>query len=325
MTGAVSTTPARRSLRIMPWNGAILWFPDDQRSGAAAVSANYETSGVSVTMHGVVALIHRTQPGLQKNLNMENGNTDHGLKWVRQRKLRYQSLRQNRGRKIPGKLVVVEGIDGSGKSTQIHLLEKWLSYNNLEVFLTEWNSSEMVKEITSRGKKKATLTPTTFSLLHATDFADRFERNIMPLLRAGYFVLADRYAYTAFARDVTRGCNPRWVRKAYSFALKPDIAFYFRVPIDVALDRVLAGRPKLKYYESGMDMGLSKDPYESYRIFQSRIIEQYESMVESEGFTIIDATMGIKEQQDIMRAKVEEVIPGGIPERIAEVQHERDA
>lgn len=231
--------------------------------------------------------------------------------------MRYPSLRANRGRKIPGKLIVVEGIDGSGKSTQIHLLEKWLQHSGREVFLTEWNSSEMVREITSRGKKKASLTPTTFSLLHATDFADRFERNIMPLLRVGYVVLADRYAYTAFARDVTRGCNPRWVRKVYNFALKPDITFYFRVPIDVALDRVLAGRPKIKFYEAGMDMNLSNDPYESYRIFQSRIIEQYESMVSNESFVIIDATLGIKVQQDIMRKKVSEII-GAVGESVAQ-------
>jgi dTMP kinase len=210
---------------------------------------------------------------------------------------------------IPGKLIVVEGIDGSGKSTQIRLLEKWLGFNQFKVFRTEWNSSELVKEITSKGKKKERLTPTTFSLLHATDFADRYERNILPLLRAGYFVLADRYAYTAFARDVTRGCSPTWVRKVYNFALKPDIVFYFRVPIDIAIDRILVGRPKLKYYEAGMDLNLSKDPFESYRIFQNRIIEQYESMTESEGFTVIDATLGIKEQQKLMREKVMELLP----------------
>ena len=210
---------------------------------------------------------------------------------------------------IPGKLIVVEGIDGSGKSTQLHLLEKWLRFNNFEVFRTEWNSSELVKSITSKGKKKTNLTPTTFSLLHATDFADRFERNIMPLLRAGYYVLADRYIYTAYARDVTRGCNPHWVKKVYDFALKPDIAFYFRVPIDISMDRILSGRPKLKYYEAGMDLDLSKDIYESYRIFQSNIIEQYESMINREKFTVIDATLGIKEQQKIMRDKVKRLFP----------------
>lgn len=219
------------------------------------------------------------------------------------------SVLKSKKHAIPGKLIVVEGIDGSGKSTQIRLLEKWLRYNGQRVFLTEWNSSELVKEITSKGKKKGRLTPTTFSLLHATDFADRYERNIFPLLRAGYFVLADRYIYTAFARDVTRGCNLEWVRKIYNFAIKPDITFYFRTPIDTAINRILAGRPQLKYYEAGMDLNLSKDPYDSYRIFQSRIIEQYESMIERENFTIIDATLGIEEQQKIMRSKVLQVSP----------------
>lgn len=219
------------------------------------------------------------------------------------------SQSKNKRLPIPGKLIVVEGIDGSGKSTQIRLLEKWLRYNGHHVFLTEWNSSEIVKEITSKGKKKAKLTPTTFSLLHATDFADRYERNIFPLLRAGYFVLADRYIYTAYARDGTRGCSPDWVRKVYNFAVKPDITFYFRTPIDIAINRILSGRPQLKYYEAGMDMNLSKDPYDSYRIFQGRIIEQYESMVKSEGFTIVDATLGIEEQQNMMREKIIPSLP----------------
>ena len=220
---------------------------------------------------------------------------------------------------IPGKLIVVEGIDGSGKSTQLRLLEKWLQFNKFEVFRTEWNSSNLVKSITSKGKKKANLTPTTFSLLHATDFADRFERNIMPLLRAGYFVLADRYIYTAYARDVTRGCNPKWVRKIYDFALKPDLVFYFRVPIDISMDRILAGRPKLKYYEAGMDLNLSNNVYESYRIFQNKIIDQYESMVKREEFTVIDATHAIKEQQKIMRQKIKQLLP---PRRIKSISEE---
>ena len=220
---------------------------------------------------------------------------------------------------IPGKLIVVEGIDGSGKSTQLRLLEKWLRFNKFEVFRTEWNSSDMVKSITSKGKKKANLTPITFSLLHATDFADRFERNIMPLLRAGYFVLADRYIYTAYARDVTRGCNASWVRKLYDFALKPDLAFYFHVPIDVSMDRILSGRPKLKFYEAGMDMNLSKDIYDSYRIFQSKILDQYQSMSKRENFTVIDATLGIKEQQNQMRKEVKKLIPQKLIKKMVEV------
>ena len=210
---------------------------------------------------------------------------------------------------IKGKLIVVEGIDGSGKSTQLRLLEKWFQSKQSSVFLTEWNSSETVRRITSKGKRKGRLTPITFSLLHATDFADRYERNILPLLHAGYIVLADRYIYTAFARDIVRGCNPKWVRRVYEFAVKPDLVFYFKVPVDIAVERILSGRPKLKYYEAGMDLNLSNDPYESYRIFQSRIIEQYDSLALSEDFTIVDGTMEIEEAQRTLRSQVTKLFP----------------
>lgn len=205
---------------------------------------------------------------------------------------------------MEGKLIVVEGIDGSGKSTQVRLLEKWFRSREVPVFLTEWNSSDLVKQITSKGKKKGTLTPITFSLLHATDFADRYERNILPLLHAGYVVLADRYIYTAYARDIVRGCNPEWVKKVYEFAVKPDLTFYFSVHVDIAVQRILSGRPKLKYYEAGMDLNLSNDPYESYRIFQARIIDQYNAMVTPESFVIVDGTMEIEDSQKFLRSNV---------------------
>jgi len=211
--------------------------------------------------------------------------------------------------RVAGKLIIVEGVDGSGKSTQIRLLEKWLRYAGVPVFFTEWNSSAQVKEIISKGKKKNLLTPTTFSLLHATDFAARYERNILPLLRAGYVVLADRYVYTAFARDVVRGCSPEWVHHVYGFAVKRDLALYFRVPVEVSFDRIVKNRPKLKYYEAGMDLNLSNDPYESYRIFQGRIVEEYESMVKTEGFTVVDATAEIEEQQKHVRQEVAGLLP----------------
>jgi len=207
-----------------------------------------------------------------------------------------------------GILIVVEGVDGSGKSTQIHLLDKWLRSKGYNVFFTEWNSSSLVKEITSKGKKKALLTPTTFSLLHATDFADRYEKNIYPLLRAGYIVLADRYIYTALARDSVRGCDRKWVESIYDYAIKPDIAFYFQIPIEIAVDRIISGRPKLKHYEAGMDLKISKDEYESYRIFQGRIVDEYESMINSKNFTVIDATMDIEEQQAQVRKHVLEIL-----------------
>jgi dTMP kinase len=203
-----------------------------------------------------------------------------------------------------GKLIVVEGIDGSGKSTQISLLSQWLRSRGFAVAFSEWNSSPLVHETTRRGKKKEMFTPTTFSLIHATDFADRTERYILPLIRAGAIVCADRYAYTAFARDVARGVDPKWVRNLYSFALRPNLAFYFKTPLDVALSRILGGRDALKYYEAGMDLKLSRDVEDSFRVFQGRILAEYEAMSEEMGFHVIDATQSIEDQQRQMRAIV---------------------
>ncbi len=209
---------------------------------------------------------------------------------------------------LPGRLIAVEGLDGSGKSTQIYLLKRWLELQGLKVFFTEWNSSQMVQRAIKRGKKQQLLTPTTFSLIHSTDFADRYERQILPLLKAGFIVLADRYIYTAMARDVVRGCSPTWVRNLYSFARRPDITFFFHVPLDVALGRILGGRTQLKYHEAGMDLGLSTNPEESFRLFQERVQAQYLSMVEEFGFTVIDASRPIETQQDEVRRIVEERI-----------------
>jgi dTMP kinase len=147
-------------------------------------------------------------------------------------------------------------------------------------------------------------TPFSFSLIHATDFADRMERYILPLLKAGAVVCADRYAYTACARDVVRGVGRQWVRNLYKFAVQPDLAFYFRVPLDVALGRILGGRNAIKYYEAGMDLGLSRNIEESFRLFQGKILEEYEAMIPEMGFHVIDATGSIEEQQRQMRAIV---------------------
>ncbi|MBA2284608.1 MAG: thymidylate kinase [Ktedonobacteraceae bacterium] len=201
----------------------------------------------------------------------------------------------------PGRLFVVEGVDGSGKSTQIALLRQWLISEGYTVFFSEWNSSPIVKEITSKGKKKQLLTPTTFSLIHATDFADRTEHDIIPPLKAGAVVLADRYIYTAFARDVARNVDRTWVRELYQFAVKPTMAFYYRVPLDISLKRILTGRAELKYYEAGMDLSLSHDPRESFTLFQQRIIDEYEAMVHEFGLTVMDATLSIPDQQRQMR------------------------
>ncbi len=206
--------------------------------------------------------------------------------------------------KFPGRLIAVEGLDGSGKSTQIHLLKKWLEVQGLKVFFSEWNSSKIVKTATSKGKNRQLLTPTTFSLIHSTDFADRYERQLMPLLRAGYIVLCDRYVFTAYVRDTVRGCSPRWVRGLYNFAALPDLTFFFKADLEVSLARILDGRGELKYFEAGMDLNLASDPYESFRIFQGRMIERYLSMVDEFKFITVDANQPIEVQQSFVRQTV---------------------
>ena len=206
---------------------------------------------------------------------------------------------------FPGRLIAVEGLDGSGKSTQIYLLKRWLELEGAKVFFSEWNSSALVKSATSKGKSRELLTPTTFSLIHATDFADRYERQLVPLLRAGYLVLCDRYVFTAFARDVVRGCPPKWVRGIYDFAGLPDMTFFFKSRLEVSLQRILDGRPQLKYFEAGMDLRLSTDPYESFRIFQGRILEQYLAMSTEFNFVVIDANERVEVQQQLFRQLVQ--------------------
>jgi len=216
------------------------------------------------------------------------------------------------GTKLPGRLFVVEGIDGSGKSTQLDLLHKWLTSLGYAVAFSEWNSSPVVRKTTKVGKKKQILTPTTFSLIHAVDFADRYQQQIEPALKAGAIVLADRYVYTAFARDVARGVNREWVRQVYAFAAMPSVALYFRVPLDESLRRIIGGRPSLKYYEAGLDLGLSDDPLESYRIFQGRILREYESLLDEYNLSVVDASLPIVEQQEVVREIIRPHLEGAM-------------
>ena len=213
---------------------------------------------------------------------------------------------------LPGRLIIVEGIDGSGKSTQLDLLRKWLVNQGYLVIFSEWNSSPIVKGTTRRGKRLQLLSPMSFSLIHAADFASRTYSQIMPALQAGAIVLADRYVYTAYVRDAVRGVNRAWLRRLYSFAVQPTLAFYFDVPLDEAMRRISVGRPELKFYEAGLDLGLSSDPYESFRLFQGLIRGEYERVVSEFGLVRMDATGSLVHQQQLMREIVRSHLDGAM-------------
>ena len=208
---------------------------------------------------------------------------------------------------LKGTLVCVEGIDGSGKSTQLTLLRDWLKSTGQDVIFTEWNSSELISQTTKLAKKKNLLSARSFSLLHAVDFADRFKQVIAPALKAGFIVLADRYAYTAFARDVARGVDPNWVRKVYNFAIKPDLAIYFDIDPQSSMERICFNRTP-KFYEAGMDLKISNDPYESYLIFQGRVISEYQKMVDEFGLVKLDAKESIHTKQIEIRRRLKEIL-----------------
>ena len=215
---------------------------------------------------------------------------------------------------LPGKLIVVEGIDGSGKSTQLDLLHKWLRAEGYVTVFTTWNSAPIVRGTTRRGKRRRLLTPMSFSLIHAADFASRTYEQILPALQSGVIVLADRYVYTAFARDAARGVNRGWVRDLYSFAVPPTLAFYFDVPLEESISRISSAREAIQYYEAGLDMGLSEDILESFRIFQGRIVDEYEALCEEFDIRRIDATDTLVAQQ----AKLREIVAPhleGLPRR----------
>ena len=206
-----------------------------------------------------------------------------------------------------GTLVCVEGIDGSGKSTQLALLRDWLKASGKDVIYTEWNSSPLISQTTKLAKKKNMLSPRTFSLLHAVDFADRLKQVIAPALQAGFIGLADRYAFTAFARDVARGVDPKWVRQVYDFAIRPDLTIYFDIDPKTSMERICFNRTP-KFYEAGMDLKLSNDPFESYLIFQTRVINEYKKMLKEFDIVKLDANDTIHKKQVEIRKMLTEIL-----------------
>lgn len=200
----------------------------------------------------------------------------------------------------PGRLIVVEGIDGSGKSTQMDLLSDYLQSKGFGVLKSAWNSSPDISPIIRKAKKKQILTPYAFSLLHAADFSFRYTYEILPAMEAGMVVLSDRYIYTAIARDCARGIPKKWLLSNFRFAIVPDVTFFFRVDPEISYQRITRTR-SIKFYEAGMDLNLSNNPRESYILFQSKVLSEYEAMKTDYGFHIVDATLSLEKTQTQMR------------------------
>ena len=210
-----------------------------------------------------------------------------------------------------GLLIVIEGTDGSGKSTQLELLKKSLQDQSYGVMVSEWKTSRLIADVIDDAKDRNLLNATTYSLLYAADFADRLENQIIPALKSGFIVLLDRYYYTALARDVVRGQNIDWVKNLYDYAPEPDLVFYLDMPVDVLLKRII-GTTGLDFYESGRDVGFSTDFYKSFEIYQNKCLEQYEKMKQEYGFISIDGTKSITAIHKIMCNHVQKILDTGI-------------
>jgi dTMP kinase len=210
----------------------------------------------------------------------------------------------------PGRLIAAEGLDGSGKSTQLQLLGFWLRAEGYEVVISEWTPSKLIKRALKLGRKQGSMEPRLLSILHAADLAEMYQRDIVPALKRGAVVLIDRYIYTALARDLARGVERDWIEHIYQFAVRPDLGVYFKLSAEEALLRTLSGHPHLKYYQAGMDLGLSNDPIASFRAFQQRILDAYETMIDPYALLCLDAVLSVKQLQHVLRDAVEELLPG---------------
>lgn len=216
----------------------------------------------------------------------------------------------NKCRKYPGLLVVIEGTDGSGKSTQINMLKRDIEDKSYGCMVSEWKTSRLIANVIDDAKDRNLLNATTFSLLYAADFADRLENCIIPALKAGFVVLLDRYTYTAFARDVVRGQDIEWVKQLYNYAPQPDLVFYLDVPIEMLLKRVI-GSTGLDYWESGRDIGLSSDFYKSFKIYQGKCLEEYAKMKDIYNFNCLDGTLPAKAIHEQIAEKVQCLLDEG--------------
>ena len=203
----------------------------------------------------------------------------------------------------PGRIIAIEGTDGVGRSTQIRLLREWLEVQGYGVVETGWTRSELMQPTIDLAKSSNTLNKLTFVLLYATDFADRLEKEIIPALKAGFIVLSDRYIYTAMARAGVRGIDRQWVRNLYGFAIAPHLVFYLKIDDKTLIRRVLQAR-EMDYWESGMDLKLGDDIYESFRAYQRALLREYASMADEFRFRTLDARRKVEVLQDELRRQI---------------------
>ena len=203
----------------------------------------------------------------------------------------------------PGKIIALEGTDGVGRSTQIRLLREWLEVQGYGVVETGWTRSELMQPTIELAKSSNTLNKLTFQLLYATDFADRLEKEIIPAIKAGFIVLSDRYIYTAMARAGVRGVDRTWIRSLYGFAIVPHLVFYLRIDEKTLIRRVLQSRG-MDFWESGMDLKLGDDIYESFRAYQRSLLKEYASMADEYNFRILDARRKVEVIQEELRRQI---------------------
>ncbi len=208
---------------------------------------------------------------------------------------------------LKGRLIAIEGTDGVGRSTHIEMLQEWLEVQGYGVITTGWTRSSLMSKTIEVAKQGNILDRWSFSLLYATDFADRLEHQIIPALRSGFVVLADRYIYTAFARDLVRSGDPTWIRNVFGFALVPDLVFYLRIDVDTLALRVIESNG-MNFWESGMDLRLGADLYDSFKKYQALLIEEFDKMAEEFHFEVVDARKPPEEIQEVLRAKIEPVL-----------------
>jgi dTMP kinase len=211
---------------------------------------------------------------------------------------------------LAGKLIVVEGADGSGRSTQIARLVEWMEGTGHATVQVGLKRSTLVSEELEQAQKGNILSRTTLSLFYATDFADQLENIILPALKAGFVVLADRYIYTLMARDMVRGMDEAWLKNLYGVALEPDVVFYLNVPPEELVQRTFAKNAALDFWESGMDLGLSRDMFDSFMKYQTTMQATFRRLQTTYGFTIVDGMRPLEVVNHELRKKISAVVAG---------------